>query len=142
MGEIIKYGNLQRQKDTISDHSRLLVYWSRMRELSSQPVSVSKPLSKKLQDVSPRSRTLRLASCFQSVLEQYPNNVVIKGIDVMFNPAYQVDVLKILIEARKSKPYSVIWPGRYENGTLYYSEQGYPDYKIYEVKNYDITCVI
>lgn len=85
---------------------------------------------------------MRLASCFQSVLAQYPDNVIIKDIDVMFNPAYQVDVLKILIEARKSKPYSVIWPGRYENGTLYYSEQGYQDYKTYEVKNYDITCVI
>lgn len=85
---------------------------------------------------------MRLASCFQSVIAQYPDNVVIKDIDVMFNPAYQVDVLKILTEARKSKPYSVIWPGRYENGTLYYSEQGYPDYKTYEVKNYDITCVI
>lgn len=57
---------------------------------------------------------MRLASCFQSVLAKYPNNVVIKDIDVMFNPAYQVDVLKILTEARKSKPYSVIWPGRYD----------------------------
>ena len=120
MGEIIEYGNLQRQKNTIS---RLLIYWTRIRELSSQPVSVSKQLSEKLQDVSPRSRTMRLASCFQSVLAQYPDNVVIKDIDVMFNPAYQVDVLKILTEARKSKPYSVIWPGRYENGTLYYSDK-------------------
>ena len=119
MGEIIEYGNLQRQKNTIS---RLLIYWTRIRELSSQPVSVSRLLSEKLQDVSPRSRTMRLASCFQSVIAQYPDNVVIKDIDVMFNPAYQVDILKILTEARKSKPYSVIWPGRYENGTLYYSE--------------------
>lgn len=39
---------------------------------------------------------MRLASCFQSVLAQYPDNVVIKDIDVMFNPAYQVDVLKLL----------------------------------------------
>lgn len=139
MGEIIEYGNLQRQKDTIS---RLLIYWTRIREPSPQTVSVSKPLSEKIQGISPRSRTIRLASCFQSVLAQYPDNVVIKDIDVMFNPAYHVDVLKILTEARKSKPYSVIWPGRYENGTLYYSEQGYPDYKTYEVKNYDITCVI
>ena len=130
MGEIIKYGNLQRQKNTIS---RLLIYWTRIRELSSKPISVSKPLSEKLQDVSPRSRTMRLASCFQSVLAQYPDNVVIKDIDVMFNPVYQVDVLKILIEARKSKSYSVIWPGLYENGTLYYSEQGYLDYKTYEI---------
>lgn len=139
MGEIIEYVNLKRQKSTIS---RLLIYLTQIRELSSQPVSISKPLSEKLQEVSPRSRTMRLASCFQSLLAKYPDNVVIKDIDVMFNPAYQVDVLKILTEARKSKPYSVIWPGRYENGTLYYSEQEYPDYKTYEVRNYDITCVI
>ena len=85
---------------------------------------------------------MKLEQIFNKVLDRYPDGVIIKDIDVMFNPAYQVDVLKILTEARKSKPYSVIWPGRYENGTLYYSEQGYPDYKTYEVKNYDITCVV
>ena len=53
-----------------------------------------------------------------------------------------MDVLKILIEARKRKKYSVIWPGRFEDGKLIYAEEGYPDYKVYEIANYDITCVI
>lgn len=139
MGEIIEFRNLERQRDSIS---RLLIYWTMIKELSSQSVSVSKPLSDKLLDIPPRSRSMRLASCFGSLLAQYPDNVVIKDIDVMFNPVYQVDVLKILTEARKNKQYSVVWPGRYEDGLLIYSEEGYPDYKTYKVKNYDIICVI
>ena len=139
MGKTIEYGNLIRHKNAIS---QLIIYWMRTENLPLQPVSISKILSEELQRISPRSRTMRLATCFQTVLAQYPDSVVIKDIDVMFNPAYQVDVLKILTEARKNKPYSVIWPGRYENGTLYYSEQRYPDYKTYDVKNYDIICVI
>jgi hypothetical protein len=68
--------------------------------------------------------------------------VIIKDIDVMFNPDYKVDVLKILIAARKRKRYSVIWPGRFENGKLIYSEEGYADYKTYNLADYDVTCVI
>ena len=60
---------------------------------------------------------------------------------VMFNPEYKVDVLKILIAARKRKRYSVIWPGRLEDGKLIYAEEGYPDYKVFNIADYDITCV-
>ena len=28
-----------------------------------------------------------------------------------------------------------------EDGKLIYAEEGYPDYKVYEIANYDITCV-
>jgi hypothetical protein len=44
--------------------------------------------------------------------------------------------------ARKRKRYSVIWPGKCENGKLIYGEEGYPDYRTYDIENYDITCVI
>lgn len=99
-------------------------------------------MAEKLLEITPKSRSMRLASCFKSVLSQLPDYIIIKDIDVLFNPAYQVDVLEILTEAKKAKPYSLVWPGKYENRYLVYSEEGYPDYKIFEVKNYDITCVI
>ncbi|WP_334196208.1 BREX-3 system P-loop-containing protein BrxF [Muricomes intestini] len=139
MGEVIKFDDLKREQNMIS---RLLVYWKKIRQMSVSPVSISKPLSEELLKISPKNRSMRLSSCFRTVLSQYPDDVVIEGIDVMFNPAYQVDVLRILTETRKNKSYSVVWPGKYENGLLIYSEQGYPDYKTYEVRNYDITCVI
>ena len=56
----------------------------------------------------------------QPRVDTLPDGVVIKDIDVLFNPDYQVDVLKILMAARKRKRYSVIWPGRCEDGKLIY----------------------
>ena len=73
----------------------------------------------------PDRRSMKLEQIFSEVLDLYPDHVTIKDIDVMFNPEYRVDVLKILISARKRKRYSVIWPGRFENGKLIYGEEGY-----------------
>ena len=72
---------------------------------------------------------------------KYPDGVTVRDIDVMFNPEYKIDVLKILISVRKRKKYYVIWPGRYEDGKLIYGEEGFPDYKVYNIADYDITFV-
>lgn len=84
---------------------------------------------------------MRLANCFQKVLDSLPDWPIVKDIDVMFNPNYQVDVMKILISAYKHKPYSLIWPGSYANGKLTYGEENYPDYRVYEISDYDVMCV-
>ena len=121
--------------------SRLIIYYKKMQK-PTEPESVSKPMAEALLKCKPNRRSMKLGQIFNTVLDQYPEGVVIKDIDVMFNPKYQVDVLKILSEARKRKRYSVVWPGRCEEGKLIYGEEGYPDYKVFEIENYDVTCVI
>jgi hypothetical protein len=85
---------------------------------------------------------MRIESFFNQILSQSPDGVVVKDFDVMFNPEYKVDVLKIMIDACKRKPFSIIWPGRYENGKLFYAEDGYPDYQVFSVEDYDVTCIV
>ena len=137
MGVIIEF-NQAPDSETMS--SRLLMYLEWALE-KSEPKSISKELADELLACPESKRSIKLEQIFNTVLDRYPDGVTIKDIDVMFNPEYQVDVLKILIAARKRKRYSVIWPGRYEDGKLIYAEEGYPDYKVYEIANYDITCV-
>ncbi len=120
--------------------TRLYIYLRRFQQVE-EPKSVGKEISDELLACKPNRRSMKLEQIFNMVLDRYPDGVTITDIDVMFNPEYQVDVLKILIAARKRKRYSVIWPGRYEDGKLIYAEEGYPDYKVYEIANYDITCV-
>ena len=60
----------------------------------------------------------------------------------MFNPYYKVDVLKIMVDACKRKPFSIVWPGKYEDGKLFYAEEGYPDFKVFRVEEYDVTCIV
>jgi hypothetical protein len=99
-------------------------------------------LADKLIKIRPRSRSRKLELCFNEVLAGLPDGVVIRDFDVMFHPDYQVDVLKILTDARRHKNYSAVWPGVKKDGKLIYSEEGYPDYKVYEIRNYDVTCII
>ena len=121
--------------------NRLLVYFKAIKKMM-EPKSVSKELAEELLACKENRRSMKLEQIFNRVLDRYPDGVTIKDIDVMFNPDYKVDVLKILIAARKRKKYSVIWPGRFDNGKLYYSDEGYADYKVYDLADYDITCVI
>ena len=136
MGTVIDFIQLNNYEKI----ARLSIYSMRFREML-EGESLSKELAEELLACKPNRRSMKLEQIFNSVLDRYPDGVTIKDIDVMFNPEYQVDVLKILIEARKRKRFSVIWPGRYEDGKLIYAEEGYPDYRVYEIANYDITCV-
>ena len=137
MGTIIEFHQVADEQAMLN---RLLIYMKAIKKMT-EPQSVSKELADELLACKPNRRSMKLEQIFNKVLDRYPDGVTIKDIDVMFNPEYQVDVLKILIEARKRKKYSVIWPGRFEDGKLIYAEEEYPDYKVYEIASYDITCV-
>ncbi|WP_031552733.1 BREX-3 system P-loop-containing protein BrxF [Oribacterium sp. FC2011] len=137
MGTIIEFKELPKNDYMLA---RLLVYCAKFN-IVNQTYSVSKELADGLLACKPNRRSMKLEQIFNNVLDRYPDEVTIKDIDVMFNPDYMVDVLKILIAARKRKRYSVIWPGRLENEKLIYGEEGYPDYKVYKIEDYDITCV-
>lgn len=139
MGTVVDIDSLTPEQE--SQISRLLVYYKKIRRVL-EPQSVNKQLAEALLECKQNRRSMKMGQIFDSVLARYPDGVIIKDIDVMFNPEYQIDVLKILVDARKRKDYRVIWPGRYEDGKLTYGEEGYLDYKVFDVENYDITCVI
>ena len=85
----------------------------------------------------PNRRAMRMEQCFQLVLGMLPDNVIIKGFDVMFNPDYEVDVLQIMCSAAKAKSLRVLWPGKYEDGQLMFTEEGYRYYKVFDMRKYD-----
>ncbi len=85
---------------------------------------------------------MNIEDCFYKVLSGLPDNSVIRDFDVLFNPTYQVDVVSIMVNVCKRKPFIAIWPGRFEDGKLIYAEETYRDYKAFDIKNYDIICVV
>ena len=109
---------------------------------SGQAISISKLLSAELLNIRPRMRSMQMEKCLINVLNHLPENPLIKDIDVMFNPTYAVDVLQVLINTYKRKQYSLIWPGTLKDECLIYAEEGYRDYKTYNISDYDIVCLI
>ena len=137
MGNIIESYQLEGKEEMFS---RLLIYTKKSRKMM-ESKSVSKDIADGLLACRPKRRSIKLEQILNSVLDKYSDGVTIKDIDVLFNPEYEVDVLKILISARKRKNFSVIWPGEYKDGKLRYGEEGYPDYKVFNILDCDITYV-
>ncbi len=108
----------------------------------SRAVSLNVQLAKKLAALKPNRRSFRMEQCFLQVLAALPDDVFIRDFDVMFNPDYEVDVLRILCSAAKARPFRVLWPGRWDNGRLIYAEEGYRDYRVFEAGLYDLTVII
>ena len=138
MGTVVEARKLHSEEGLF----RLLIYANPTDEQAASAVSINKALAEELLRLKPNRRTMQLEKCFLRVLSSLPEAPVISSIDVMFNPAYEVDVMKVLVSAYKQKPFSLLWPGRYENGKLVYSATGYPDYTVFEINDYDIVCVI
>lgn len=105
-------------------------------------ISVNVILANELNKFNLKERSIRIRFCLDKVLGDLPAESVIKDFDVLFNPQYKIDVIVTLINACRRKKFAAIWPGIYKNGKLIYGEEGFADYRVYEVKNYDITCVI
>lgn len=121
---------------------RLLIYCKTPQQLLDGEISANKFLATELLSYQPFQRTMKLESCFFKLLQEIPDNAIIKDIDVLFNPEYKIDVLKMLISVYKRKRFRLIWPGNYSDGYLIYSEKDHSDYKTYNIKDYDIICVI
>lgn len=137
MGVVIDYNRVP-DEETLG--SKLFIYMANLREIVDSK-SVGKELADELLKCAPDRRSMKLEQIFIRVLDGCSDGTIIRDIDVMFNLEYQVDVLKLMISARKRKKYSVIWPGSLKDNKLIYAEEGYQDYKVFDLEDYDIICV-
>ena len=120
-----------------------IIYTARVNGVTDNKVSLNRSLAERLIKISsPRQRGMRMGQVLLDCIKNQPDNILIADIDAMFKPDYPIDVLKVLIEACRAKPFQVFWPGSYEDGTLIYSVPGMPDYKTYKIENYDVTVII
>lgn len=140
MGAIIKVQDIT--SNNIKGLLRPIIYCNPSAEMITSAKPINEMLAELLIKYKASRRTIQMEKCFNQILFNFPDEVIIKDFDVMFNPTYKVDVLKIMIAAYKKKPFSIIWPGKCDNGKLLYAEEGYSDYKIFIVEDYDVTCII
>ncbi len=137
MGIVVEHTNMQDEGSAY----RLQVFMDALQGDGVLAYSMNRRLSEELIKLKPFQRTMQMQRCFNSVLESLPDNPIIKDIDVMFNPSYKIDVLKILTDAYKQKPFRLIWPGERRGEVLIYSKPGLPDYKEYNINDYDIMFI-
>lgn len=119
-----------------------IIYCGSFPEIDRIATSINKAMAEKLLECRPLRRTMKIEVFFNEIISQLPEDSIIKDFDVLFNPEYKIDVLKIMINACKYKRFSILWPGRYENRKLFYAEEGFADYKVFAIDDYDVLCII
>lgn len=139
MGEIINHEYLTKTEYGLS---KPFIYCNCPKELLTNAVSINKILAEKLLTYQPERRSMYLELGLLQILAVNDSNPILKDFDVLFNPHYEVDILTLFISACRKKPFSLIWPGNIVDGKLQYSEEGFCDYKIFDIDAYDITCIV
>lgn len=139
MGRAISGRRYLRRRQ--ASYPRPLFFCCELDGITDDAISMNVAIARRLADISPSMRSMRLESCFVSALSDLPEGVVIRDIDVLFNPTYQVDVLALLVSAYRKHAFDLVWPGRFEDNELVYAEEGYPDYRAFDIDRYDVTCI-
>lgn len=145
MGSTFKLSSLN--KDTLDKLLTPLVFCVNQSQLSSAAngsdiVSINEVLSKRLLVYEQNERILCVIDEVNKIIDNAGDHLLITDFEILFNPEYQIDVLKMFIMINRKKKISIIWPGRYEEGKLKFAEPEYQDYKAYNISDYDITCII
>lgn len=126
---------------TNDNYQHPFFYCCEIDGITDKAVSVNCTVAEKLLDVTPRMRSIRLEQCFLEVVGNLPDGVVVKDIDVLFNPTYQVDVVKLLASAYRKQCFDVVWPGAFDGTRLEYAAEGCADFRAYCLERYDITVI-
>lgn len=137
MGTIVSEERLPVQKN-----ATLIIYCNNGSVFSNGTKDINLEIASKLIEIPEKARTLKITNTISDIVKEYPDETIFKGLDVLFNPSYQIDILKVLTNIRKQHNFKIIWPGTLAGNYLMYSEEGYKDYAKFNIDNYDITCVI
>ena len=123
------------------NYARPLIFCCEVNGYTDKVASLNTPLAKRLSHIEPSARSRRLEECLVDCLAGQPGDLVIGDFDILFSPTYQVDVVALLVSAYRRHRFDVLWPGTFVGTELVYAEEGYPDYRTYDINRYDITCI-
>ena len=137
MGYLVQESELQ----DIYDSNKLLIRIRPNSEMIEKSISVNNLIAAELIRIKPERRSFKIESVFNKVIMNLPDKCIIRDIDVLFNPNYNIDVMKILVFVYKQKHFELLWGGSLQDDWLIYSHDGYKDYNVYDVKNYDVIVI-
>jgi hypothetical protein len=111
-----------------------------IRDEGYRMVSLNLPLAKALAGKSTQSIQTNITETVGSLLPKAVP-VYLTDYEMLFDPRYKLDVMKLFCELFRRNELIVKWCGRVDGESLVYAEPGYADYAKYKVSDYEITCV-
>jgi hypothetical protein len=77
-----------------------------------------------------------------SIVSQCKAPTLLEDYEILFDPRYDVDAIKVFTELARRQKVVVKWCGRMNGNSLEYATPDDKDYHSFRIQDYDITCVI
>jgi len=105
-------------------------------------LSLGEILSRELLKIDKKDRKFAVELILKRILSNInKQELIITDIDILFNQAYKLDIIKLFIQLSRNRKVIVQWPGKLDSQNLVYSSQEYEDYNRYSIRDYDIICL-
>ena len=116
------------------------IFYKTITESGYSVTSLNISLAKKLAGL-PEQEVQRTAPAVAQDLLTVSPKVYLKDYEILFDPRYKLDVLRMFADVSRRIKLIVKWCGRIEGDSLVYAEQGFADYKRYNINDYEITVI-
>ena len=101
-------------------------------EYGTSVINVNLGLSRKLLEVTPKQRPLRLPEMLYQISNKARTLLVLDNLEILFNPDLKQDPLRLLQGISRNRTVLASWNGTYNSGKLLYAESGHPEYRSYD----------
>ncbi len=112
-----------------------------LNEANYQRCNLNLALSRELVEIPPGKRVFSIPSKLKELAQSLGNAVCFENITMLMNPAYQLDVIKLFCDLARTNRVAFVWPGTFDGINLVYANPNEPDYKRYQLTNYDIVFI-
>ena len=122
----------------ISPSSRVL---RKIKEADFIEFSLNQSLAEMLLEIPDEKRVGVVMEKIQKLLMEQGPAVLIKDFEMLFDPRYQIDVLKLFCDLSRQRRIAVLWCGTFRENRLEFSEPGFADFQSYNIDQYTLYCV-
>ena len=116
-------------------------YLNSIFEISDETISLNLILAQNLLKFNADERTEMVHQEALNLLTQSVTPLLLKDFEMLFDPRYNIDVLRLITEVSRKRKIIAIWPGVLDKDNLVYADAESPDYQVFNINNYDIICV-
>jgi len=103
--------------------------------------SLNLPLAERLSLIPRDQRELRITDEIRDLLFKDITPLVLDHYEILFSPAYRLNILKIFSEIARIRPFYTQWAGKFRQNALTYAEPDDPEYRNYRITDYDVIVV-
>ena len=113
-----------------------------MESIQYTQLNLNIKLAEELVEYPSEQRPLRANDEVMSIISRCNGLTLLEDYEILFDPRYGIDAIKVFIELARRQKVVVKWCGRLNGNSLEYATPEYTDYHSFRIQDYDITCVI